>query len=185
MNTRTRLVAVALAATVPFSLTACGGSSASDQAKASIKAMLLKDQTTQSSGSNPLKFTDSQAGCVAGTAVDKIGLTELQAIGVVDKSNHAVENSLQAHKLTNADATKLVNAMFDCTGGGAVIVNKLQTAILTQAASAPASAQACIKNKITTDFTKQFMAAALSGSTQTQGVQMLEGALAGCVTGSH
>lgn len=177
MNTRNSLVAIALAAAVPFALTSCGGNAEADHAKASIKAMFVKDQKTDSA--TP-RMTDDQSGCIANTVVDKIGVKQLQADGMLDKKNNAVEQGLGNAKLSAADASKLVNAMFDCTNGGATIIASLKKEIHSSAAGAPAAGLACIDSKITATFTKDLMKAIFAKDNAA--AQALQASLATCMT---
>lgn len=180
MNTRSRLVAVALAATVPFTLAACGGNPEADHAKASIKAMLIKDQKTDTA--TP-RMTNDQSGCIANTVVDKIGVKQLQVDGMLDKKNNAVESGLGNAKLSASDASNLVNAMFDCTNGGTAIIASLKKELHSSASGASAAALACIDSKITVGFTKDLMKAIFSrDSAQAQALQTTLGT---CLTATH
>lgn len=180
MKTSSRLIAVALAATVPFSLTACGGNPQADHAKASIKAMLIKDQ--KASPTSP-QLTDDQNACIAGSMVDKVGLKQLAADGMLDKSNNAVDHGLGNVKLSAGDATNVVNAMFDCTNGGGIILSSLKKSINTNAAAASPAALSCIDSKITESFTKDLMKAIFSrDSAQAQALQTTLGT---CLTATH
>lgn len=179
MNTRSRFVAFALAATVPLSLAACGGNADADHAKASLKAMLIKDQKTDSA--TP-RMTDDQSGCIANTVVDKIGVKQLRVDGMIDKKNDAVQNGLGNAKLSASDASNLVNAMFDCTNGGAAIIASLKKEIHSSATGAPATALACIDAKITASFTKDLMKAIFAKDNAK--AQALQTSLASCVTGT-
>jgi hypothetical protein len=177
MNTRSSIVAVALAAALPFTLAACGGNSDADHAKASIKAMLIKDQKTDAA--TP-RMTNDQSGCIANTVVDKIGLNALRTDGLLDKKNNAVSSGLGNSKMTSSDASKFVNAMFDCTNGGATIMASLKKEIDSSATGTSAAAKACIDSKLTASFTKQLMTAIFSHDNNA--AQTLQQTLASCVT---
>lgn len=180
MNLRSSLVAAALAAAVPFTLTACGGNSDADHAKASIKAMLIKDQKTDTA--TP-RMTDDQSGCIANTVVDKIGLKGLQVDGLLDKSNNAVENGLGSSRMSTTDASAFVNAMFDCTNDGATIIASVKKEIDSSATGTSAAAKACIDSKITPAFTKSLLTAIFARDNSA--AQALQATLASCEAASH
>jgi hypothetical protein len=177
MDTRSRLVAVALSAALPFTLIACGGNADADHAKASIKAMLIKDQKTDAA--TP-RMTGDQSGCIANTVVDKIGLKALQADGMLDKSNNAVTGGLSNAKMSAPDASNFVNALFDCTNGGATIIAATRKEIHGSVPGASAAALACIDSKITAQFTKDLFKAVFARDNAK--IQAVEAAVAACVT---
>ncbi len=180
MNSRSCLVAIALAAALPFTLAACGGNSEADHAKASLKAMLVKDQKTDTA--TP-RMSGDQSGCIANRVVDKIGVKQLQTAGLLDKKNNAVQRGLGNTKLSASEAAGLVDAMFDCTSGGTTIMASLKKEIHRTATGASAAALTCIDSKVTASFTKDLMKAIFAKDNAK--AQSLQATLASCAIGTH
>ncbi|MGN6723742.1 MAG: hypothetical protein ACTHJM_14120 [Marmoricola sp.] len=179
MNTRRSLVAIALTASLPFALASCGSSSQADHAKASIKAMLIKDQKTDAA--TP-RMTDDQSGCIANTAVDKIGIKGLQTAGMLDKKNNAVSSGMSNAKMSASDASTFVDALFDCTNGGKTIIAATKKEIDGSVPGAPASALACINSKITTEFTKDLFKAVFARDNAK--INAVQASVASCMSTS-
>lgn len=176
MNARSRIVAVALTATVPFALAACGNADAT-HAKASIKANIL---TSMKSADGSTQLTDAQAGCFSGKVVDKVGLKQLQADKVIDSKNNVVPNALDNTKLSQADATKFADAIITCTDNGAPFVAAIKKALDQGQSAATAT---CMGSKLTTDVMMKFMVAGFSGDGSATTV--LENAVAPCMASGN
>ena len=168
MSTSTRLVAVALTATLPFALAACGsGNPVADKAKTAIKADVLKNQGTNSvMGSKGLDAT--QAGCFTGHFVDGVGVDGLVKDGLITKTG-AVKKSLTSStlQLPKAHATTFVNALFDCTNDGAQIMSTFRTKLQTTLTTYTATQRSCLEGKVTTTVMKSIFVAGLSGDGAT------------------
>lgn len=179
MNTRSRIVAAALVATVPFALTACGNSEAS-QAKKAIKAEIVKSSQDSTS---PLKFDDAQAGCFADKVVDDLGVSDLKKAGLLTTDGKNA-NNLKDVKVSTAQATKIVDDMWGCTDNGKSIMALFTQEMAGSLSSLPAAAQTCIKDKIDEAMVKKVIVATLSEG-DTSGVQsQIEQLAMGCMS-SH
>ena len=167
MSTPTRLVAFALATSVPFALAACGSSSnpVADKAKAAIKADILKNQSA-SSVVGGKGFTPSQADCFSGKFVDGVGVDGLVKDGLITKTGAAMKSITSSSlQLPKAHATTFVNAMFDCTNGGASIMTTFKGKLDTTLTSYSATQRTCVEDKVTTQVMKTIFIAGLSGDT--------------------
>lgn len=184
-NLRRCLVFLALAIAAPLALSACGGgdTSATSQAKAAIKAEILKSERKGADATSPVMLSDSQAGCFAGDLVDHIGVAQLKKDGVIGKDG-AVTRALSSSglKLPPADAGTFVSALFDCTNGGGQVVARARTELNAQMSGLPAAAKICINTKIDAALIRRILVATLSGQGQAAIRAQVTQITEGCVT---
>lgn len=147
------------------SLAACGASShtsLSDHAKASVKALVLKDNST-ANRDLPFNVNATQAGCFADKIVDAVGVPELQREGALDKKGNAVSTNNSTDHMPKAIAVKFVDSMYACVdqptfvGGAKGLVSGGMT-------GAPAASIACVENKVTVPAARQVYLASLVGN---------------------
>lgn len=161
MKASRRIAAVALAAAIPFTLSACGTSQAT-QAKKVIKAEILKINE----GAPTTQISDAQAGCIGNKVVDKIGVKRLIDDQILTKDGKSGNKSLSdgSLRMPDADATDFVNAIFDCTDNGKPFVSAF-TGEATNGASQ--AVKDCLTGKIDATLVKKILTAEVAGSDMT------------------
>ena len=158
----------------------CGGSSQdalAQHAKASIKAIILKDNNT-ANPDLPFNVNSTQAGCFADKAVDTIGVPALQRAGQLDKHGNAISNDTSTGHLSEADAKSFVDSMFGCIDRPTLLsgVNKMVSSGMT---GASAASIACVQKKVTLTVAREVYVDALSGA-DAKLQPLLKGLFQGC-----
>ena len=156
------VVGAALASVATATLAACGssGDPAASQAITSLKSAYISEGKTDTA--NPIG-NDQAAGCFSSAIVSQIGVTHLKADGVLDAQGNAVSGKLGNLTASQADATTIVNALFNCVGEA-----KMSAALaagMAQNSSLKPAVKACLAKVLTVPTVKAFMIADYQGKS--------------------
>lgn len=189
------ICAVGLAAA--FTLTACGssnnspssssssnspaagsGGSGSDALKAEIKAKILQDQT--GSASDPFRMDAARAECTANGVVDALGVDKLRSYGLITSDNKLTTKKFNATHFSTADATTLVDVLFQCVGGSTFASTIQHEIDASLPATMPSSVRTCIESKLNVATVKSVIIAELSGHNSA--VAQMETSVTSCMS---
>lgn len=155
---------------------AAGGSGAA-AVKAAIKAEILASQA--SSATNPFKMNASQADCTANAIVDAVGVDKLRAYGLLNADGKVTGKKFNAARFSTADATVVVNGIFNCVGDNTFAAAMRHSIEAGFASKATAAQRACLESKLTVAAMKRVIIAEISG--QTAAVTQLTTAIEACM----
>lgn len=156
-----------------------GGGSGSDAVKAEIKAKIMADQTG-SSASDPFRMDAAKAECTANAVVDALGVDKLRAYGLITADDKLTTKKFNATQFSTADATAVVDALFQCVGGANFASTMQHEIDASLPASMPASARSCIERKLNVAAVRTVIIAELSGHGTA--VTQLESSVMSCMS---
>ncbi len=162
--------ALAAAAAVLMTLSACGGGSG-DEGKA--KEAIAKELMT--SGSSDFSFEQKDADCVAEGMVDKIGVEKLVDYGILT-DNMSAEKAPSDVKLSDEDANAAADVFVGCMDVSQVIKDAMGTDLSPEIAD-------CLDKALTDDVLHDFMVAAFKGDDSSDAMAGLTEPLMQCMVG--
>ena len=160
----------------PTSAQNTGGSGAA-AAEAAIKADILANEST--SATNPYRMNDAQAGCVANTIVNAIGVDKLHSYGLLTADNKVTTKKFSATRFSVADATVVVDGIFQCVGNSELTSMMKKAIDSSLPATMTAAQRTCIEGKITVSAVKTVLIGEISGNTAA--ITQLESSVEACM----